>query len=104
MLAFSGSHDLATLRLVPSRTASHGAKLPSRQRSSCALQRNSLRRLLDFLSHSFGGGTDVAAPLRRVLELLAPDGGEVELAGADVLVVSDGELPDPPVDASTCGA
>ena len=32
--------------------------------------RQSLRKLLDFLACSFGGGTDVASPLRRALQVL----------------------------------
>ena len=61
-----------------------------------------MERLLDFLACSFGGGTDVAGPLRRALDVLErPADDEVVYSGADVLLVSDGELPDPPLDAAT---
>ena len=64
--------------------------------------REGLTKLLDFLACSFGGGTDVAAPLRRAMDVLeAPQASDVVYAGADVLLVSDGELPNPPLDAAT---
>ena len=46
-----------------------------------------LTALLDFLASSFEGGTDVGEPLRRALALLEawPD--------ADILLVTDGEIP-----------
>jgi len=53
---------------------------------------NGIRRLLDFLSHSFGGGTDVTGALKHAMEAL-----ENDLASSDILLVSDGELPNPPV-------
>ncbi|KAH8070007.1 hypothetical protein JL721_5550 [Aureococcus anophagefferens] len=54
--------------------------------------------LLDFLERGFGGGTDVISPLRRAVALLR---ARPAFADADVLLVSDGELMDPPVDAAT---
>ena len=54
--------------------------------------------LLDFLERGFGGGTDVISPLRRAVALLR---GRPAFADADVLLMSDGELMDPPVDAAT---
>ncbi|KAH8055595.1 hypothetical protein JL722_7932 [Aureococcus anophagefferens] len=56
------------------------------------------RRRLDFLERGFGGGTDVISPLRRAVALLR---ARPAFADADVLLVSDGELMDPPVDAAT---
>jgi len=53
---------------------------------------NGIRRLLDFLSYSFGGGTDVTGALKHAMEVL-----ENDLAASDLLLVSDGELPNPPV-------
>ena len=50
VLAFSGTSDLAELRLT--------------QRGA-GLDRRGLQRLLDFLACSFGGGTDVAGPARQ---------------------------------------
>ena len=57
-----------------------------------------LERLLAFLAFSFRGGTDVAAPLRAALERLTT---EDAWASADILMVSDGELPTPPLDPTT---
>jgi len=51
-------------------------------------------KLLDFLSYSFHGGTDVAAPLNAALDLLQ---NTVEWASSDVLLVTDGELENPPI-------
>ena len=52
-----------------------------------------IQRLLDFLSHSFGGGTDVTGALKFAITSL-----EDELVNAaDILLVTDGEIPDPPV-------
>ena len=43
------------------------------------------------------------APLRRALATLEPGAGgdDAAYAGADIILVSDGELPSPPVDAPT---
>ena len=48
--------------------------------------------LLKFLAGSFHGGTDVDEPLKRSLERLQ---GHPEWANADVLLVTDGEIPAP---------
>ncbi len=48
-------------------------------------------KLLEFLTVSFGGGSDPGTAIRRVFERLA-DG---DWAKADVLIVSDGEWPAP---------
>ena len=48
--------------------------------------------LLQFLAGSFHGGTDVDEPLKRSLERLQ---GHPEWANADVLLVTDGEIPPP---------
>ena len=54
-------------------------------------------RLLDFLERGFGGGTDVVGPLRRAVAAIERgEEGSSELADADILLVSDGELLDPP--------
>jgi len=95
LFAFSGESDLAELRLTPPRRKGGGAR-------AGATDRQSLSLLLDFLACSFGGGTDVAGPLRRALDVLeAPQQDEELFSGADLLLVSDGELPDPPLDAAT---
>lgn len=52
---------------------------------------DSLDQLLAFLSCSFMGGTDVDAPLKLSLERLA----KAEWAQADILMVTDGEIPNP---------
>ena len=52
-----------------------------------------VRRLLDFLSHSFGGGTDVTGALKHAMATMGSD----EMSAADLLLVTDGEIPDPPV-------
>lgn len=75
VLAFSGTHDLAQV--------------------SCRVtDLQALDKLLKFLTCGFGGGTDVAAPLRRALK-------QPEWRDADIVIVSDGELMDPPLDATT---
>ena len=58
-----------------------------------ACDASGVRRLLDFLAHSFEGGTDVTGALKHAMTTL----GEESMAGADVLLVTDGELPNPPV-------
>ena len=52
------------------------------------LGRDGLRQLLDFIGQSFDGGTDLQAPLERVVELVH---GE-RWHSADLLIVSDGEF------------
>ncbi|KAK9819714.1 hypothetical protein WJX72_001579 [[Myrmecia] bisecta] len=49
---------------------------------------SSLNELLDFLSGSFGGGTDVDRPLELSLQRL----GEKDWELADILMVTDGEI------------
>ena len=98
IFAFSGSHDLAELRLAPppSSRGTRANSPTSRRQAGAALDRTTLMRLLDFLSYSFGGGTDVAGPLRRALAILEPravPGADAIFAGADVLLVSDGVGP-----------
>ena len=57
LFAFSGASDLAELRLTPAATR---ATRPRRRSGAggVAMDRESLTKLLDFLSCSFGGGTD----------------------------------------------
>ncbi|GAX75202.1 hypothetical protein CEUSTIGMA_g2646.t1 [Chlamydomonas eustigma] len=52
---------------------------------------DSLGKLLDFLSCSFSGGTDVDKPLELSLERLKTN----EWSQADILMVTDGEIPRP---------
>lgn len=56
-----------------------------------------VRRLLDFLGHSFAGGsgTDVTGALRYAVRHVLSN-NETVMAGADLLLVTDGEIP--PVD------
>ena len=52
------------------------------------LGRDGLTHLLDFIGQGFDGGTDLQAPLERVIELVASAGWR----SADLLLVSDGEF------------
>ena len=72
-----------------------------------------IRRLLEFLSHSFGGGTDVTGALKFAISALDTSNkeksingkstltnkvsGDFSMEAADILLVTDGEIPDPPV-------
>ena len=72
-----------------------------------------IRRLLEFLSHSFGGGTDVTGALKFAIAALDGESQEkstgpgrilanksfpdLSMEAADILLVTDGEIPDPPV-------
>lgn len=57
-----------------------------------------IRRLLDFLSNSFlGGGTDVTGALKHAMLTLDSTDNHGLLSAADLLLVTDGEIPDPPV-------
>lgn len=49
-----------------------------------------VKYMLDFLSYSFGGGTDATGALRYAMENL-------DMTSSDLLLVTDGELPNPPV-------
>lgn len=71
LYAFSGPGDVKALDLAPTPSA--------------------LADLLAFLRCTFGGGTDADAPLALALDALERDAW----AAADVLVVTDGELPPP---------
>ena len=53
-----------------------------------------VRTMLDFLSYSFGGGSDVTGALKYAMETL-------DMTSSDLLLVTDGELPNPPV-STTC--
>jgi len=76
LLAFAGGGNVASLEL------------------KLGADKQGLVKLLDFLSYSFHGGTDVAAPLNAALDLLQ---NTVEWASSDVLLVTDGELENPPI-------
>ena len=58
-----------------------------------AADKGGLAKLLNFLQHSFSGGTDVTGALRFAMDVLGIDA----MKSADVLLVSDGELQNPPV-------
>lgn len=62
------------------------------------VDRESISRLLTFLTMSFSGGTDVDAPLALSLERL----GREEWELADILMVTDGEIPLPDEDILAC--
>ena len=52
------------------------------------LDRGGLAQLLEFIGQGFDGGTDLQAPLERVIELVTREGWR----SADLLLVSDGEF------------
>ena len=58
-----------------------------------AADKGGLAKLLNFLQHSFSGGTDVTGALRFAMDVLGTDA----MKSADILLVSDGELQNPPV-------
>jgi uncharacterized protein with von Willebrand factor type A (vWA) domain len=74
-MAFSGSADLAE------------CELPLLDAKANKDQEKGMQRLVDFLSSSFGGGTDVTRPLERAIELMER---ESAWAAADLLLVTDG--------------
>ena len=49
--------------------------------------------LLEFLAGSFEGGTDLNEPIKRSIELLKGEGERSEWRNADVLIVTDSEVP-----------
>lgn len=53
-----------------------------------AFTRDGLRALLDLMGQGFDGGTDVQGPIERAIERVH----EARWAGADLLIVSDGEF------------
>ena len=64
--------------------------------SSITANEDGIHRLLEFLSNSFGGGTDVTGALKFAMDALDSD----MMSAADILLVTDGEIPDPPVSNS----
>ncbi len=56
------------------------------------LSTGGIGELLEFLTHSFQGGTDVYTPLKRALDKQQQQGWEQ----ADILLVTDGRFPDRP--------
>ena len=61
--------------------------------SLLAADKSGILRLLSFLSHSFLGGTDVTGALRYAMDALGSD----VMKSSDILLISDGELQNPPV-------
>jgi len=58
-----------------------------------AADKSGILRLLDFLSFSFSGGSDVTGALKHAMAVLGTD----TMKASDVLLISDGELQNPPV-------
>jgi len=58
-----------------------------------AADKSGILRLLDFLSFSFSGGSDVTGALKHAMAVLGTDA----MKASDVLLISDGELQNPPV-------
>ena len=60
-----------------------------------------LPKLLEFLSNSFGGGTDVTGAIKHLINQFDTNKDDVdsfdEMECADIVLISDGEIPDPPV-------
>lgn len=77
VIAFSGTNNLAECALPLG-----------------AADKQTIERLLEFLSCSFRGGTDVTGPLLKTLELLDTMD---QFQGSDIVLVTDGELSTPPV-------
>lgn len=76
IIAFSGSNNLANFHV----------KLSTNPQG--------IKELLNFLSSSFDGGTDVTRPLSYAIEMIDK---QLEWSSADILLVTDGELQNPPV-------
>ncbi|KAL7570304.1 hypothetical protein ACA910_017154 [Epithemia clementina (nom. ined.)] len=64
--------------------------------TSLSANADGIQSLLNFLSNSFGGGTDVTGALKFAIDALDSD----IMSAADILLVTDGEIPDPPVSQS----
>jgi MoxR-like ATPase len=110
------------------RLVAFGARGTMMDAGDCILRPDAdgIRNLLDFLAHSFGGGTDVTGALQHAITLLDPSGTTAkstqtnvnddiddtystmstvgllnedisEISAADLLLITDGEIPDPPV-------
>lgn len=58
------------------------------------IDKSYLSELLDFLSYSFDGGTDVTSPLTKAIELIDSD---ILYSDSDIILITDGELQNPPV-------
>ena len=58
------------------------------------INKSYLSELLDFLSYSFNGGTDVTSPLTKAIELIDSD---ILYSDSDIILITDGELQNPPV-------
>ena len=78
LFAFSGPGDCLELSLATPPMKGRGSSLD-------------MGKLLQFLGGSFHGGTDVDEPLRRCIARI----GERAWSQADILLVTDGELPEP---------
>jgi len=76
LLAFSGAQNLASCELP------------------LGVDKQSINTLLKFLGSSFKGGTDVTTPLSKAVDILE---NKEEWASADIVLVTDGELADPPL-------
>jgi uncharacterized protein with von Willebrand factor type A (vWA) domain len=59
------------------------------------LDEKGLLQLIQFLSSSFHGGTDISAPMDKAIEKLSKD----EWRRSDLIIVTDGEIPDDQVTA-----
>eukprot|EP00593_Proboscia_inermis_P015459 CAMPEP_0171326278 /NCGR_PEP_ID=MMETSP0816-20121228/117353_1 /TAXON_ID=420281 /ORGANISM="Proboscia inermis, Strain CCAP1064/1" /LENGTH=131 /DNA_ID=CAMNT_0011825701 /DNA_START=126 /DNA_END=521 /DNA_ORIENTATION=- len=63
-----------------------------------------LRNVLEFLDYRFGGGTDVTGAITHVMKLHALSSPSdstnkqgLEMASSDLVLITDGEIPDPPI-------
>lgn len=72
------------------RIVSFSSALNAIDSGSITCDAEGVKRMLDFLSYSFGGGTDVTGALKYAMETL-------DMTSSDLLLVTDGELPNPPV-------
>ena len=104
LYAFSGPGQCEELELSSSAPVQVARRRRASRRGGSggvpAMNREQLKSLLDFLSRGFNGGTDVDEPLRRSLQRLRGGDGDgastassVDWSLADILLVTDGEIP-----------
>jgi uncharacterized protein with von Willebrand factor type A (vWA) domain len=84
LIAFGGPDELIERDLVREHGSGRGVDTGSKTSSATI----SLQALLDLMSQSFDGGTDVQTPIERAIDRVH----EARWRSADVLIVSDGEF------------
>jgi len=104
LYAFSGRDEVKELDLSSTNEGGYGqsygdALMGDTQQQGPAgvagvgsTRKESMGELLDFLSSSFEGGTDINEPIKRSLDLLCND-KDKDWSRADILIVTDSEIP-----------